>query len=48
MMKKTLMGIGLIFFAMLIQMCAAGWEWLSLPIGFIGLIITVVFAMKSE
>jgi hypothetical protein len=44
-MKKSLIGVGLILFAILLQMISAGnLEILTMILGCIGLVITVVFA----
>jgi hypothetical protein len=48
MMMKELIGIGIILFAILLQICSAGMEWLTLGIGLVGLVMTVAFSMKSE
>ena len=47
-MKKALMGIGLILFAILLQLCSSGMEILTLGIGVVGLIITIAYALRAE
>jgi hypothetical protein len=47
-MKKEQIGIGVILFAILLQLCSNGIEWLTLGLGIVGLIITVKFSLKSE
>lgn len=47
-MKKALMGIGLILFAILLQLCSSGMEILTLGIGVVGLIITIAYALGAE
>lgn len=38
-MSKSLIGIAIILFAILLRLCGA--EWLSLGIGIVGLIVTI-------
>ncbi|MDE6847125.1 MAG: hypothetical protein K2J99_15365 [Lachnospiraceae bacterium] len=46
-MKKALIGISIILFAILLQLCSSGMELLTLGIGFIGLIFTIVSTLKT-
>jgi hypothetical protein len=45
---KTLIGIGIILFAILLQMCSTGIELMTLGLGLVGVLITIFFAVKSE
>ena len=47
-MKKALSGIGIILFAILLQMCSNGMDLLALGLGVIGLVVTIAFAFKEE
>lgn len=47
-MKKSLIGIALILFAILLQLCSTGMELLNLGIGIIGLVFTIYAALKQE
>lgn len=47
-MKKALIGIATILFAILLQLCSTGTEFLALGIGTGGLIFTIYYALKSE
>lgn len=46
-MSKSLIGIAIILFAILLKLCSAGIEWLSLGIGIAGLIVTIIFCSKE-
>ena len=46
-MSKSLIGIAIILFAILLQLCSVGIEWLSLGIGIVGLIVTIIFCSKE-
>lgn len=45
-MSKSLIGIAIILFAILLQLCSAGMGWLSLGIGIVGLIVTILGSKK--
>lgn len=47
--KKSLIGIAILLFAILLQQCSAGMEMdiLSFMIGIVGLIITIICGVKS-
>jgi len=47
-MKKQLKGIALILFAILLQMCSAGMELLTLAMGVVGLVIAMIGDPKKE
>ena len=47
-MKKNNIGIAILLFAILLQLCSSGMELLNLGIGIIGLIITIVGNNKSD
>lgn len=47
-MKKGMIGIGILLFAILLQLCSSGMEIISLVVGIIGLIITIFDGIKSE
>ena len=46
-MKKN-RGIVVLLFAILLQICSSGIEWLSLGIGTVGLVITLIDDIKKE
>ena len=46
--KKALIGIALILFAILFQLCCTGMELATLGVGLLGLILTVFAALKHE
>ena len=45
-MKKN-KGIAILLFAILLQMCSSGMEWLTLGIGVIGLVVAFVDDVKK-
>lgn len=47
-MEKSLKGIAIILFAILLQLCSTGMELLTLGIGIIGLVIVLRTAPKAE
>lgn len=47
-MKKVLIGISIILFAILLQLCSSGMELLALGIGLIGLFFTIISALKTD
>lgn len=47
-MSKSLIGIAIILFAILLRLCSVGIEWLSLGIGIVGLIVTIIFSLKNK
>lgn len=47
-MKRALSGIGVILFAILLQMCSNGMGLFTLGLGVIGLAVTITFAFKEE
>lgn len=47
-MGKSLIGIALILFAILLQLCIRGVDYLAFGIGIIGLVFTIYSARKSE
>ncbi len=47
-MKKTMIGLAVILFAILLQLCSSGIELLTLGTGIIGLIFTIVSGLKAE
>ena len=46
-MSKSLIGIAIILFAILLQLCSVGIGWLPLGIGIVGLIVTIIFCPKE-
>ena len=40
-MRKS-RGLAVILFAILLQLCSSGMEWLALGIGIVGLIVTLI------
>jgi len=47
-MKKCIIGIAIILFSILLQLCSTGMEILTLGVGIVGLIFTIIFALKKE
>ena len=47
-MKKTMIGLAIILFAILLQLCSSHMELLTLGIGMIGLAFTIISALKTE
>lgn len=47
-MKKGLIGIAIILFAILLQQCSTGMEVLALVVGIVGLLITIISGVKSD
>lgn len=47
-MKRALSGIGILLFAILLQMCSNGTGLVTLCLGVIGLAVTITFAFKEE
>lgn len=47
-MKECMIGIAIVLFSILLQMCSTGLELLTLGIGVVGLIFTIVAALKKE
>lgn len=45
-MKYSNLGIGLLLFAILLEMCSSGLSALSLCLGVVGLVILVVSSLK--
>lgn len=39
---KKIRGLAILLFAILIQLCSSGMEWLSLGLGIIGLIVAII------
>jgi len=47
-MKKSLIGIAILLFAILLQQCSAGMEIFTLTIGLVGLTTTIFYGVKSD
>ena len=47
-MKKCMAGIAIILFAILLQLCSVGMEVFNLIVGIVGLIITIISAVKAD
>lgn len=47
-MKKSMIGIAILLFAILLQQCSAGMEIFTLMIGIVGLTITIICGVKSD
>lgn len=47
-MKKSLIGIAIILFAILLQQCSAGMEVFTLVVGIVGLVITIISGIKPD
>lgn len=47
-MKKSVKGIAVLLFAILLQLCSTGMELLTLAIGIVGLIMALIPDGKSE
>lgn len=41
-MKKLGTGIAILLFAILLQLCSTGMEFISLPIGIVGLVLVIL------
>ena len=46
-MKKSLIGIAILLFAILLQQCSAGMEIFTLTIGLVGLTITIFMELSQ-
>lgn len=46
--KGRMNGIALLLFAILLQLCSAGLEWITLGLGIIGLIVTWMDSQKKK
>jgi hypothetical protein len=47
-MKHALVGIAIILFAILLQLCSAGMEFAAFGIGVFGLFFTVISVLKTK
>lgn len=47
-MEKTMIGLAIILFAILLQLCSTGMEIITLGIGIIGLVFTIISALKTK
>lgn len=47
-MKKTMIGLAILLFAILLQLCSSGMELLALGIGLAGLAFTIISALKTK
>ena len=46
-MRKS-RGLAVLLFAILLQMCSSGIEWLALGLGVVGLIVTLIDDVQKE
>ena len=46
-MRKS-RGLAVLLFAILLQMCSSGTEWLTLGLGVVGLIVTLIDDVQKE
>ncbi len=47
-MKKCMLGIGVLLFAILLELCSTGMSFLSLGVGLVGLIVLFVGAFEKR
>ena len=47
-MKQCILGIGILLFAIMLELCSTGMSFLSLIVGLLGLIILLVSAFEKR
>ena len=47
-MEKGILGIGLLLFAILLEMCSSGLDIISLGIGLVGMIVLFISALQKK